>query len=283
MNNAFSIDWLTVTIPMTEKGFFPQNYAPEDRGAPQEIPSRRPYNQGVQVGDAKIYWHNDHPEFKVMVVLDGQALKSLRSRNIDGEFLNEWIVRHGGRVSRVDFAADIFDCEGSPIDIFHAWETDQLMTTSQSVSMIVSGRHAKGGATTYIGSRHSERFIRVYDKGKEQKTDLDWIRVEIELKGARAQQAMGLTRDIDAKTCTLNTIRDAVEWSDVAWFEALWECEYDDIEIDAIGRPETDHERWIRTVCLPAIERAAKSGMMGIEHALRGIIEDIDRDGIHGN
>ena len=281
-NVAFSIDWLTVTFPLDLNGFWPKNVAIEPQALSKEIPSRRPYNQGVQVGQAKIYWHDQHPEFRVMVVLDGQALAEMRSRNIHDEYLREWIKKHDGKISRVDFAADIFDAGAHAPDIYHAWECDQIMTTSQTVSLIVTGKKAMGGATTYIGSRSSERMIRVYDKGKQQGTKLDWTRVEIELKGQRAHQVLDMTTDMDAQTVLLNVLRDIIEWSDVDWLENLWADKYEEVEIEKLGRPETDHERWIRTVCLPAIEKAAKAGMQGIETALKGIIAEIDENGVHG-
>ncbi|WP_183360164.1 replication initiation factor domain-containing protein [Geomonas limicola] len=48
------------------------------------------------------------------------------------------------------------------------------------------------GRGAYFGSRKSEVFIRIYDKALEQRVDQHWVRVELELKGSRANAAMKL-------------------------------------------------------------------------------------------
>jgi DNA relaxase NicK len=49
--------------------------------------------------------------------------------------------------------------------------------------------NSDGGSTLYIGSRVSDRFARLYDKGIEQGTTAagKWWRLELELKGRRSQ------------------------------------------------------------------------------------------------
>lgn len=281
-NTAYSIDWLTVTFPFSIEGFWPKSLAIESNALTEDIPSRRPYNQAASVGDVRLYWHDEHEEFKVMAVIDGQSLSKLRSRNIGDEDLQNWINRHGGKITRVDFAIDIFDAEAFAPDVFYAWECDQLATPSKSVNLFLNGKKGTDGATVYIGSRQSERMVRVYDKGSQQGTKLDWTRVEVELKGARAEQVLNATRGLPPKALGLSILAEIVEWSDVSWLENLWLDEYEEIDIDKIGRPETNTEKWVREVCIPAVERAAKSGMKGVESALRGIIRDIDENGVHG-
>ena len=42
------------------------------------------------------------------------------------------------------------------------------------------------GETLYIGSKKSDAYVRIYNKGLEQKVDMDWVRWEIQLRDERA-------------------------------------------------------------------------------------------------
>lgn len=267
---------------MPGDGFDPADFVPET-GKRSKIKAVSPYNCAQKIGNASVYWSDFFPEFKIMVRLDGHSLAEMRKGGASDSLLYEWIERMNGNVTRIDLAIDLFDCEAYPVDILHAWECDQFMTTAQSVTLIEKKRRKKSaGSTVYIGSRDSERFVRAYDKGKEQKTDLDWIRVELEMKGKRAMQSYELAHKEGTDGATLGMLRDVVEWSDVDWFEDIFAGRDDLIDISSIGRPETNHERWLRTVCIPAVAEAAKHGLYGVEHQLRAILADIDENGVHG-
>lgn len=283
MNKALTVDWLTVTFPYPTGDFFPHTFAPED-GRPKEQNSARPYIFAVRVGDATIHWHPDHPEFRVMVRLDGQALANMRLRGVTDKQLFDWIDKGEGKVTRLDLALDLFDTGGHPLDMYHAFKCNQVATTTKSVTIFSKeGVDDDKGSTVYFGSRQSDRFTRVYDKGKEQHTDLDWIRIEMELKGARALAAYDDWKREGTEKTTMSYLRDAIEWSDVEWFERAWGDDYETFALESIGRPETNHERWVREVCIPAIAEAAKSGQLGVLDALRAIIASIEEGGTHGH
>lgn len=283
MNKALTIDWLTVTFPYPKDNFFPHKLAPED-GRPKKQSSARPYTEAVRVGDATIHWHPEHPEFRVMVRLDGEALRNMRLRGVTDNVIFDWIEGNEGRVTRIDLALDLFDSGGHVLDIFHAWKCNQVATTARTVTIFSrEGVTEDKGATVYIGSRSSEKYTRIYDKGKEQNTDLDWIRIEIELKGDRAVLAVNDIKKHGKENAIMTYVRDVIEWSDVEWFEQIWGDEYELFELERVGRPETNHERWIREVCLPAVHEAAKRGQMGVLDALRAIVIEVEENGTHGN
>lgn len=57
---------------------------------------------------------------------------------------------------------------------------------------LIEGRK---GSTLYVGSRTSEKFLRIYDKGVEQEIDTLWYRIELECKG---DYARGVALHIDS-------------------------------------------------------------------------------------
>ena len=80
-----------------------------------------------------------------------------------------------GRVSRIDIAIDEFPF--SPDELESLWQSDQIVTRSNARRFIVSD----SGSSFYIGSRQSERMVRVYDRR-------DTNRVELEAKGRFAHE-----------------------------------------------------------------------------------------------
>jgi DNA relaxase NicK len=65
--------------------------------------------------------------------------------------------------------------------------------------------NSDGGSTLYLGSRMSDRFARLYDKGIEQQTHKagKWWRFELELKGECSPQASAelLSADDYSREC----------------------------------------------------------------------------------
>jgi DNA relaxase NicK len=93
----------------------------------------------------------------------------------------------GGEFSRVDAAVDWRDPKGLGFmrDLSAELNRGSLLRPSGE-ERIGTGENA--GWTQYFGSRVSESFVRMYDKGAEQNAGSDWwIRVEAELKGKRAR------------------------------------------------------------------------------------------------
>jgi len=105
----------------------------------------------------------------------------------------ELVFVMGGHFTRCDLAID--DCQG----LLEMEEIQKAITGGLVVASFNSVREynqydRKTGRVTgrgaYFGSRKSEVFLRVYDKALEQGDDEHWIRVELELKGSKADAAM---------------------------------------------------------------------------------------------
>lgn len=103
-----------------------------------------------------------------------------------------------------------------------------------------------GGRTYYVGSRASQVYVRIYEKGLKYARDLgipvtdelrDWVRVELEFK-PQNKLARGLATKIDGRQM----------WGSTAWTEKL-ATEVLGIEAEAVTireRRESDTERALR-------------------------------------
>jgi hypothetical protein len=103
----------------------------------------------------------------------------------------------GDSISRVDIA---LDCMGSGVTCSDIWGLLQQGSFSacssqirQFEGLVRQDRRAKAANkrndhTIYVGSVSSERMVRIYDKGAESKKNVDWMRYEVQLRGASAKR-----------------------------------------------------------------------------------------------
>jgi hypothetical protein len=100
-------------------------------------------------------------------------------------------------ISRIDIA---LDCIGSGVTCADIWGFLQRGSFSacsgairQCEGLLRLDRKAKAAKkrndhTIYIGSVASERMVRIYDKGAESKTHIDWVRYEVQLRASSAKR-----------------------------------------------------------------------------------------------
>lgn len=104
---------------------------------------------------------------------------------------------HGWHATRIDIAYDFIECWPT-VDEVH----EEFLRNEGKNSRTTQWIKSKGGNTFYLGSRHSNRMARVYDKGKEQRLAHQWTRVEVEYKGGLAgivgQKMQNATAEVHA-------------------------------------------------------------------------------------
>lgn len=190
MKTSFSVDWLSITLPYgNENSFFPQfNFGfPPDawsggkglHGYTQCI--KHPY--GIMVMS-----NSNRPEMGTHMVLSGRALSEIAKHNITGLSLAKWAIDHGCKITRMDLAIDVKEQYISPDELFYA---PRLKVSTGKPKQENFNKGKERGFTIYVGSRSSEKFMRVYDKAAEQglPDDVLWTRFELELKGDAALSA----------------------------------------------------------------------------------------------
>lgn len=130
---------------------------------------------------------------RYFVDLSGKILAKLDFHKIQS--LLFWTQCHYEFIAnRIDIALDF--PVGSPRLSLRFWENfveDGLLSHYRTVRRImnVGSRH---GTTVYLGSRESDRFVRIYDKNID---GIEFDRIELELKRFRAQTVMCQLADLN--------------------------------------------------------------------------------------
>lgn len=170
----------------------------------------------------------------------------------------EWreCFRAAENVSRLDLAVDCeLDCPVTSVsrDIYrnvrHVRPPNGRPPTRR---LIVSG---DGGSTAYIGSRVSEQFGRVYDKGIESKSAAagKWWRFEVEYKGSQAfAHSQRLTSTDDHRVLCCATV--------ASWFRARANYSYSSASVTLSilrSKERTTDERklsWLASAVRPTAQ-----------------------------
>lgn len=97
----------------------------------------------------------------------------------------EDLYRKGCKVTRMDIAADDYQKVYMPIDYVDFYRENRIRTYCRRFQYI-----GCNGGTVYLGSRNSGRYVRIYDKNKESKGEIDAIRYELEFRGHYAQMVV---------------------------------------------------------------------------------------------
>lgn len=130
------------------------------------------HGTGAQVAVSQNITHQG-----VRVTFSGQHIQSIEWAN---RFIHE-AVKDGWRFTRLDIALDIV---GEPV-VWRELRTiceDWCEKRNLSFAPVVR----RGGETIYLGARTSNNMARFYDKGRQQKVDYPWTRLEMEVKGDTA-------------------------------------------------------------------------------------------------
>lgn len=107
------------------------------------------------------------------------------------------------RVTRKDAALDLYDAEWFPIltDVLkkHAHAAPRPL----KVGYDGDWEYGKKGRTLYIGSRQSRSLIRLYEKGRKERSDPNWIRVEVQYNPQNESEALSAATMTAAQIWTL--------------------------------------------------------------------------------
>lgn len=190
MITAWSIDWLSVTFKgdLTDLELrkalsfgFPLKTWQRDKG-------KFGYSQAfIHPFGIMVMSNHSRPEMGVHVSFSGRALRSLTEQGVTAVEMLVWSLENQGRISRLDLAIDVFDVKIDPIALAKSERVKSEPGTARKWSYI---QGHDGGTTAYIGSRKSERFLRIYDKAAEQRRAGElWTRFELELKSDSARAA----------------------------------------------------------------------------------------------
>lgn len=173
----------------------------------------------------------------------GQALAQVNPRAVLRNALSM-----GANVTRIDIAIDWYKF----LDLRWMKESadDGGVVTRARDWNLIQGRT---GSTLYVGSRTSDKFLRIYDKAAEQGTDGPWYRIELECKGDFAR---GVAQHVDSEGYDYygDIIRGFADWPGIIpWQEATTSPTL----LEGIPRPEKQRDTfmWLMKSVVPSVAR----------------------------
>jgi len=208
----------------------------------------------VDENGVSISWNDDRPEMGHHAVFSGSSLRNIVERNGVSPSQILSAARHsGGRIARLDIAIDLVDepCDGA--SIFGALQTMGNRGTARTWREI---KNNDGGYTLYVGSRESEKYIRIYNKAAEQHLPGKlWWRFEIETKGQVARAASVSLASTHNWAGVFDTIaRAMLNPANCEAYEQFFSKDTIPIGIPKLER-QTDRERWISEQVISAVAK----------------------------
>ena len=141
--------------------------------------------------DISIYKNIDIPNMGNFIEIKGSACELIQN---DIYNICSKVRYHLGKFSRIDIAVDDHDEVLNIHKIYKSAKNGDWSGRFRKTRQIESN-NSKGndyGKTITFGSRRSNTFLRIYDKGKQERKAGHWIRCELELKKQNAQNAIAL-------------------------------------------------------------------------------------------
>jgi hypothetical protein len=252
----YGLDWLSYSVPIEVglRAAVPDHPAFKSTG--EKVRPRRGYQVAMSLQNGRIDWAPDRVDQKIGVLLTGSDLLAVQQAGVHHHDLLDHLVRVGGKVSRVDFAADVF-LPADPDDLYRAWQSGQLGTRAQKVVRVV-GESLDGQPekTFYVGSGASERLLRAYSKGLQVGAPFDWTRIELEMKKNYAYMwtLSACYHGIVPAGC--EAIRDFCS-PDVVWYQSA--LAGGGGYLTPVGRKDTDTDRWLVHQVRPVLCRRLRA------------------------
>lgn len=240
------IDWLRFT---TDQPFQVELFLTHFGLIANETTAIGFYNTALEFGGApgilgRVDWHTQEPRQKVMFTFTGVDLDGWRKLERVPSLI-AWAISQRATFTRVDFAIDILDAGAKVETIAALVKRGRAHTNAKTHSIITGQTEGKRGATLYVGSRQSDKFLRVYNKAAEQGIAGDWIRVELECKGDYAR-AIAPHLLSDGVEFGIGQIRQFCDFPGVDWWQfALDDGGWTDVKVD---RTPGDRRKWQDTV-----------------------------------
>lgn len=127
----------------------------------------------------------------------------------------EHVFSIGGHFTRCDLAIDEYQCLLDLEAIKQSIKSGLVLANFKSVKEFNQYERKTGmvtGRGAYFGSRKSEVYIRIYDKALEQGVDQHWLRVELELKGSKADAAMKMVQHQEVGAVARGVLSDRISF-----------------------------------------------------------------------
>lgn len=207
----------------------------------------------------KVYQNQARPEMGKHMIYSGKTLQKLYDRyELNAVDILKYHSLRGDSITRLDLALDIKNESLRVQHFIDAYDNGDCVTKLKSASEIKE-KTGERGHTFYIGSTKTrKKLVRIYDKRAETGTEIDWIRIELQIMGKPATK---LGRDIiESKHMSdiiLGAIKEIVDFPTIyQWFSIFDSAESVDI-ITATDKLGNTRE-WLDKTVFKSIQDEAK-------------------------
>lgn len=226
-----------------------------------------------------VQWNVDREEMGYHVIIAGAALRHiLEYHELDQQALVQTVLHAGASITRLDLAKDLIGTEISLDSVYESMERRETTGTARSFSQIHS---LNGGNTIYVGSRQSEKFIRIYDKAAQLgEQNSHWFRYELETKGMVSRALAQLLSEGDNWSSAFDTISTTmVNIPTNRDYQAFYAQGTAAIGIPKLEK-KSDREKWIESQVIPAVAKHFVEFPSSAAVArLRALLDLIDKQG----
>lgn len=194
----------------------------------------------------------------VHCIYSAQCLQALQFGwgKVAESVVRDWAAK--GKATRVDVALDIIGGV-TGVGVYRtALKTGKAFTASRTWRGMEG---SEGGNTLYIGSRSSERMVRVYDKKAERAakfeaiSDSSWIRIELELKGKQAENFLDAAEHNTLSSVLRGYLQAAVDFPTVDEWRIAMNTDAGAITPQATRRKDTATRHWLLNKIAPVLAR----------------------------
>lgn len=300
-HNTICIDWLRLSGPRCV--FYEVMHLLEDRfGKPELGKGRFFLDTGYHWAEGGMFLDldADRKASHCVIELPGKLISELDFAQVR-QLLHD-LYCYGFKATRIDIALDLYDHPDLITIVRDSCNRGELCR-SRTYQHIVqrSGPEltAHGINIGQRGKKGSGRYLRVYDKGLEQKTRAagEWIRWEVELSDSCAQQfAHDLAINDDPVETAVSNAVWVVEFREktgarmlsrrplAEWFEQFTQhVRRERLTADRAKSTVESYARWVRTAVVPKLETIARITRTPLGGVISFIAGEVAQNPDHAN
>lgn len=159
----------------------------------------------------------------VHVVLKGEPLSLMRDDNVDDAELMWFVRQHSGKASRVDVCVNLVGGDTTVNRLWRLWKRKKVKTRARLAKRYECLPDEGTDDGFYVGSKESDKFMRIYNKGRQIGHSEAWVRLELECLKMNARALIhDLARpNVPTRTTINRAILNHAEFEDSEYLEAL--------------------------------------------------------------
>lgn len=249
------LDYLAFTLPYKEKHIDDIPYARDFSDQYRSVSPRKGYSRAIEFGiGARMDWHPEVPAQGCGFVYGGKALERCREQKITDQRLVRDMLSVGAKFSRIDAAINTALPDVSAEALAEDFDDGNCETKAKKYTLLRGGGENRG-STFYLGSRTSERMLRVYNKAAQLNLGVSWWRIEEEIKGRHARAfADGFADAGFPENFIRGHIQEFANFPGRKWWVETM-LDGDRFEQLVLPRTETNTQKWLMQQVLPALRK----------------------------